>query len=120
MNYLAAFLTGIFAAMGIGGGMILIIYLTIFANMPQISAQGVNLLYFIPIALLSVILHTKNKLIEWKKIVPSLILGITFAVIGAYSAEYIGSEHLRKLFGAFIVIVGIKEIFGGIKRTIKV
>lgn len=117
MNFLAAFLTGIFAAMGIGGGMILIIYLTIFANMPQISAQGVNLLYFIPIALFSVILHTKNKLIEWKKIVSSLIMGTIFAVIGAYSAEYIGSEHLRKLFGAFIVIVGIKEIFGGIKKN---
>lgn len=118
MNYLAAFLTGIFAAMGIGGGMILIIYLTIFANMPQLSAQGVNLLYFIPIALFSVILHTKNKLIEWKKIAPSLILGTTSAVIGAYSAEYIGSEHLRKLFGAFIVIVGIKEIFGGMKNSL--
>ncbi len=118
MNYLAAFLTGIFAAMGIGGGMILIIYLTIFANMPQLSSQGANLLYFIPIALFSVILHTKNKLIEWKKIVPSLILGILFSVIGAYSAEYIGSEHLRKLFGAFIVIVGIKELFGGIKNSL--
>lgn len=117
LNFLAAFLTGIFAAMGIGGGMILIIYLTFFADMPQLSAQGVNLLYFIPIALFSVILHSKNKLIEWKKIIPSLILGIIFAVIGAYSAEYIGSELLQKLFGAFIVVVGIKEIFGGIKNS---
>lgn len=116
MMYIAAFLTGIFAAMGVGGGMILIIYLTFFAGFPQLSAQGINLIYFIPIALLSVIIHTKNKLIEWKKIVPSLIAGTAFAVLGTFAAEYLGSEILGKIFGGFIVIIGLKELFGGFAK----
>lgn len=113
LSYIAAFLTGIFAAMGVGGGMILIIYLTFFTGLPQLSAQGINLIYFIPIAILSVIIHTKNKLIEWKKIVPSLIAGTAFAVLGAFAADYLGSETLGKIFGGFIVMIGIKELFGG-------
>ena len=50
-------INGIF---GSGGGMILIIYLTAFANISQLTAQGINLLFFIPIAILSVIIHTKT------------------------------------------------------------
>ena len=50
--YSAAFLTGILASLGLGGGMILILYLTIFAGMAQFEAQGINLIFFIPIALL--------------------------------------------------------------------
>lgn len=115
-SYIAAFLTGIFAAMGVGGGMILIIYLTFFAGFPQLAAQGINLLYFIPIAVLSVIIHTKNKLIEWKKILPSLICGTVTAVFGALAADYLGSEVLGKIFGGFIIIIGIKELFGGFKK----
>lgn len=47
---IVAFLTGITASMGLGGGFILVIYLTIFAQMPQLAAQGVNLIFFLPIA----------------------------------------------------------------------
>lgn len=116
MIYIAAFLTGVFAAMGVGGGMILIIYLTAFAGFSQLSAQGINLIYFIPIAVLSVIIHTKNKLIEWKRIVPSLITGTVFAVLGAFAADYLGSDILSKIFGGFIIIIGIKEFFGGFSK----
>lgn len=115
MNYLIAFLTGIFAAMGVGGGMILIIYLT-FTGIPQLAAQGINLIYFIPIAILSVIIHTKNHLIEWKKIIPSLICGTVFAVIGAFSAELIGSDILGRIFGGFILLIGVKELITGFKQ----
>lgn len=115
-SYIAAFLTGIFAAMGVGGGMILIIYLTFFAGFPQLAAQGINLLYFIPIAVLSVIIHTKNKLIEWKNILPSLIFGTVTAVFGALAADYLGSEVLGKIFGGFIIIIGVKELFRGFKK----
>ena len=71
--YISAFLTGILASMGLGGGMILILYMTLIAGMEQLTAQGVNLLFFIPIAAAALIIHTKNKLVKWKKIVPAII-----------------------------------------------
>lgn len=110
-SFTAAFLTGIFASLGVGGGMILIIYLTVFAGFDQLSAQGINLVYFIPIAALSVFLHSRNGLIEWKKILPSIAAGMIFAVLGTMAAKYIGSPGLKKIFAVFILLIGIKELF---------
>ena len=110
-SFAAAFLTGIFASLGVGGGMILIIYLTVFAGFDQLAAQGINLVYFIPIAALSVILHSRNHLIQWKKIIPSVITGIIFAALGTLAAKYIGSPGLKKIFAVFILLIGIKELF---------
>lgn len=110
-SFVAALLTGIFASLGVGGGMILIIYLTVFAGFDQLAAQGINLVYFIPIAALSVILHSRNHLIEWKKIIPAIVTGIIFAALGTFAAKYIGSDGLKKIFAVFILLIGIKELF---------
>ena len=115
MNFLiisiVAFFTGIFASMGLGGGMILIIYLTVFTQASQLAAQGINLIFFIPIAILSLIIHTKNKLVEWKKIAPALICGTIGVIIGSFLATKIGSIELTKLFAIFILIMGARELF---------
>lgn len=107
----AAFLTGIFASMGVGGGMILIVYLTIFAGYSQLEAQGINLVYFLPIAAFALIIHTKNHLVEWKIAFTAIICGVIMAIAGAFLAEWLGSDILRKIFGGFIFIIGAKEIF---------
>ncbi|MBQ8781714.1 MAG: sulfite exporter TauE/SafE family protein [Oscillospiraceae bacterium] len=110
-DFIAAFLTGVLASMGVGGGMILIIYLTVFMGRDQLSAQGINLIFFIPIAALAVFLHTRNKLIKWKKLFPAIITGVVFAAAGAFAAELIGSDILRKIYGFFILAVGVRELF---------
>ena len=105
-----SFLTGFVASLGLGGGMVLIIYLTIFSGMAQLEAQGINLIFFIPIALISIILHTKSKLIIWKKILPSIITGSILALLFSFIASMLGSEILSKIFSIFIIIIGIKEL----------
>ncbi len=105
-----SFLTGFVASLGLGGGMVLIIYLTIFSGMAQLEAQGINLIFFIPIALISIILHTKSKLIIWKKILPSIITGAILALLFSFIASMLGSEILSKIFSIFIIIIGIKEL----------
>ena len=97
-----AFLTGIFASMGLGGGMVLIVYLTVFAGFSQIAAQGINLVFFIPIAMISLVLHTKNKLVEWKT---------AAVIISAWLANRIEQSLLSKAFGIFLILMGLKELF---------
>ena len=116
-SYIAAFLTGIFAAMGVGGGMILIIYLTFFAGFPQLAAQGINLLYFLPAAGCSLIFHVKNRQIVWKAVVPAAIAGCLTAIPGALLAGSVDTALLRRLFGGFLVLVGISEVFFKGKKT---
>ena len=50
---IAAFFAAVLGSLGMGGGGVLLIYLTVFQNMAQLDAQGMNLLFFLPIAALS-------------------------------------------------------------------
>lgn len=106
-----AFLTGIFASMGLGGGMVLIVYLTVFAGFSQLVAQGINLVFFIPIAIISLVLHTKNKLVEWKKAVPAVLWGTAAVIISAWLANRIEQSLLSKASGIFLILMGLKELF---------
>ena len=106
-----AFLTGIFASMGLGGGMVLIVYLTVFAGVSQLVAQGINLVFFIPIAIISLVLHTKNKLVECKKAVPAVLWGTAAVIISAWLANRIEQSLLSKAFGIFLILMGLKELF---------
>lgn len=108
---IVALLSGIIASMGLGGGTVLIIYLALFTSLSQIQCQGINLIFFIPIALLAVIIHSKNKLIEWKKIVPAIITGTIGVFIGSFLAFSINPQYLKKAFAVFILFIGIKELF---------
>ena len=111
MNIIIGFFAGVAASMGLGGGFVLIIYLTVFTQTEQIAAQGINLLFFLPIALVSMIIHAKNKLIEWK-ILPALIFtGLAGVLAGTFIARTISVEILRKLFASMLIFVGTKEIF---------
>lgn len=108
---LAGLMSGIIGGMGLGGGAVLIIYLTVFQNMEQLRAQGVNLLFFIPIALVAVIIYSLKKQIKWCVTLPLAIGGILGAVGGFYLTDFIGGNFTAKLFGGFLILLGLKEIF---------
>ncbi|MDR2559389.1 MAG: sulfite exporter TauE/SafE family protein [Oscillospiraceae bacterium] len=107
----AGFLTGVTASMGLGGGFVLIIYLTVFAGTAQVAAGGINLLFFLPIALISMFIHTKNKLIEWKLVAPICIAGIAGVAGGVLLLSIVDEDVLQKLFAGLLVFVGLREIF---------
>lgn len=108
---LAGFLAGIISGMGIGGGAVLIPALTFFLGLEQKNAQCVNLMYFIPTAVFALIVHIKNKNIKIKPAVPILIFAVIGAVIGGIIAVRLESSFLKKLFGAFLAILAVREVY---------
>lgn len=110
-----ALLAGITASMGLGGGFILVIYLTIFAQMPQLAAQGINLVFFIPIAVVSLFFHIKNKMVETSVILPSVLLEVLGVFLGVWAANTLGSDGLSKFFAGFVLLVGIREFYMALK-----
>ena len=114
LTMIAAFLTGLLASLGVGGGMVLIIWLTAVMGMSQLEAQGINLLFFLPIALLSVMIHRKNGLISFKELVPSVLSGILGAAAGSFAAKLMGSVILGKIFAVFILVIGVKEFLSAV------
>lgn len=105
-----AFLSGIAASMGLGGGTVLILFLTMSEGISQRAAQGINLIFFIPAAALSLWLHSKNGFVEWKKIIPAVIAGTLSACAFAIAANSVSQGISRKLFGAFILFMGMRSL----------
>ncbi len=111
LNAIIAVLSGFLGAIGVGGGSVLIIYLTLFLSMPQLKAQGINLLFFIPCSLVGLIFHIKNKLIDFKLAVPLILFGL-LGVVGGFLLNQIMDETIiRKVFGAFIIIIAVYQLF---------
>ena len=102
--------------MGIGGGTILIPALTMFVGANQHIAQGVNLLYFIPTAVVALFVHKKNNALELKIAIPIILFGIAGAGLGSFVALRLNSGLLRRLFGIFLFFMGAYEIFKKIRR----
>lgn len=116
LPFLAGTITGILSAFGIGGGSLLLIYLTAFAGMSQHQAQGINLLYFLPAAAAALPAHKKNGLLEKKIILPAILAGLCAAACTALLANRLDTHLLRKLFGVFLLYIGLRELFRRDKR----
>lgn len=107
----AGAVTGILSAFGIGGGSLLLIYLTTFAALDQHQAQGINLLYFLPAAAAALPAHHKNGLLDKKTILPAILAGLAAAGLAAWISNTLDTGLLRKLFGVFLLYIGLTELF---------
>ncbi len=108
---IAGFLSGLIGGMGLGGGGVLIIYLTVFAGVEQLRAQGINLLFFVPVAVASVIVYAFKKQIQYKTVLFTAAGGVLGAVSGCLLSSYIGGELLSKFFGGALVVFGLYTLF---------
>lgn len=104
-------LSGICASLGIGGGFVLLIYLTAVLSTNQLEAQFINLVFFIPIAILSLFFHIRHKLVVKEVAFKVIISGVIGAVIGVFIATILDAKLLSKLFAMFILVIGIQQLF---------
>lgn len=115
---LAGLFSGVIGAMGLGGGAVLIIYLALFTDTAQLKAQGINLLFFIPIAAAAVIVYSIKKQIKWKITLKIAAWGLLGTVLGFYFTDYFGGDITAKIFGGLLIVMGIFEIFGKKEKSV--
>lgn len=108
---LAGLVCGVFSGLGIGGGTLLMVFMTAVMDIAQKTAQGINLLYFLPTALCALLFHVKNRLICWRVVIPAAIAGCLTALAAALLAGRMDTGLLRKLFGGFLIFVGLRELY---------
>lgn len=111
ISIIAGFLSGLIGAMGFGGGGVLIIYLAVFMNVEQLNAQGINLIFFIPCAVLATIIYSVKKQIDYRAILPVILGGICGSVPASFILKGIETDYLSKIFAVFLIIMGICTIF---------
>lgn len=115
MNWLTAFLagtvTGILSGFGVGGGTLLLVYMTAFAGLDQRLAQGINLLYFLPAGLTALPSHWRNGCIAREVLLPAIGAGLLCAAGASWIAAGMDVHLLRRCFGGFLLVIGARELF---------
>ncbi len=117
LDALVTLLASVFSSMGLGGGSLILMYLTEVRGMEQSQAQAIGLLLFIASAVAAIPFYLRAGLLgDGKLILKFLPGGILFALLGASIASALGQGLLRKIFGFFLIFVGVKGIFAKLKR----
>lgn len=112
----AGFLSGILGGMGMGGGTILIPLLSIFYKTGQHTAQAINLIGFIPMSIVALIIHFKNKLVDFKYVFKIVLPGVFFCVLGCYIARAMSGDLLKRCFGGFLIILSVFQLITELKN----
>ena len=111
MSALAGAVTGVLSGFGVGGGTLLLIYMTAFAGVEQHLAQGINPLYFLPTAATALPAHIKNGYVDKKTAMPAILAGLAGTAAAAWVATTLDVHLLRRVFGAFLIYIGVRELF---------
>lgn len=102
---------GVLSAFGLGGGTLLLLYLTGLAGLSQAEAQGINLLYFLPAAAAALPAHFKNGYVEKAALAPAILAGLAGTALAAWAATSLDGALLRRCFGGFLLFMGLRELF---------
>lgn len=107
--FIAAILS-VLSGLGIGGGSILILWLTIVKDYDVLTARIINLMFFIPAAVIASAFHIRKKDLEIRTLIPAMVSGCVCAVLLSIYTQSASSDLLKKAFGVVLIITGLREI----------
>lgn len=110
VDILAGIAVGILVGFGVGGGGLIIIYLTLIKSSEQLSAQSVNLSFFIITSIVALFFHLKKHRINYKTVCVISAAGAVGAGLGSIIIKYTDPILLGKFFGVFLIISGLIEL----------
>lgn len=102
---------GFLSGLGVGGGSLLVLWLTLIVQMPLDAARNINLLFFLPTALIASLFRWKKGHLQIKKVLPAILGGMAAAALFTWLARYISSDALRAPFGILLLVTGARELF---------
>lgn len=102
---------GFLSGLGVGGGSLLILWLTMVQEMDPITARGINLLFFIPSALIACLFRMKQGTLKIRPVIPAILAGCAAAALFSWFSTMLNVEVLKKGFGIVLIIAGLREVF---------
>ena len=101
---------GFLSGIGTGGGSLLLLWLTVLAGIPPETARCINLLFFIPSALIACVFRRKQGLLDLKALLPAIVAGCVAAALFSRLGSMINTGLLKKMFGMLLLVTGIREL----------
>ena len=109
--FLVSTLLGFLSGIGVGGGSLLILWLTLVLEMPQATARGINLLFFLPSAAIACLFRWKQGSVNLKQILPGIAAGCLSAAVFCLVGAKLDTDILKKGFGILLILTGMRELF---------
>ena len=106
-----AIVLGFLAGLGVGGGSLLMLWLTSVVHMDYAMAKTVNLLFFLPTALITTLFRKKQGSVNIRKVFWGIICACIAAAAFSYIGKHLDTHLLKKLFGGILIIIGLRELF---------
>lgn len=119
LDMAAACAIGVLSGMGIGGGGLLVIYLTLIREVGQLEAQGLNLYFFIFASAAALFVHSVKRRINWALILLVGTVGMLFAYFGSVTASVTDPRLVRKLFGLMLITGGGVSLWKSVSKKLK-
>lgn len=101
---------GFFSSLGVGGGSLLVLWLTLVLDFDPGTARMLNLLFFLPSAAVSCLFRWKQGRLPLKKLLPAVMAGCLSAILFSHIGQELDIDWMRKLFGILLLITGIREL----------
>lgn len=103
-------LLGFLSGLGIGGGSLLLLWLTVVLQMDPLSARSINLLFFLPSALIACVIRMKQGALKLKPLVPAIFAGCISAAVFSLVSTKLDVQILKKLFAIILLAAGLREL----------
>lgn len=110
VSVLVGTLLGFLSGLGVGGGSLLMLWLTLVVGCPVQEARMMNLLFFLPAAAISCLFRRKQGDLNLKKLLPAILAGCTAAWLASRFSGSISTAYLKKIFGILLLMTGIREL----------
>ena len=110
VSVLVGTILGVLSGLGTGGGSLLILWLTLMLGMDQETARSINLMFFIPSALVACLFRWKQGRLDIKKVLPAVIAGSIASGLFTFLSRDMDTTMLRKLFGGLLIVTGLREL----------
>lgn len=110
VSILIGTLLGFLTGLGIGGGSLLILWLTLVLGLDQAAARGINLLFFLPASAICCLFRWKQGKLNPRLCLPAMVSGCAAAVLGSLAAAALDTTLLRKPFGFLLLATGLREL----------
>ena len=107
---------GLISAWGVGGGTLLLLAMTLFLGVDQRTAQGINLLFFLPTAAGALVCHWRGGYLDKPTMKAAVPPAVILALAGAWAATAIDVELLRKPFGIYLLASGVSLVWPAKKK----
>jgi len=102
---------GFLSGLGTGGGSLLILWLTMVMHTDYEQARIINLLFFIPSALIACLFRWRQGKLDFKKVLPAILSGMACSALGSWLSTVLDTAVLKKLFAILLLAAGTRELF---------